>query len=46
MAVPKKRVSKSKKNLRKNTWKLKAERKANKVLSLAKSLLQKLSGSD
>ena len=40
MAVPKKRTSKSKKNARKANWKIKANRKAQKALSLAKSVLQ------
>ncbi len=39
MAVPKKRKSKSKKNMRKTTWKQKASYQAQKALSLAKSIL-------
>ena len=40
MAVPKKRTSKSKKNSRKATWKKKADKAAQKSLSLAKSVLK------
>nr|YP_010537209.1 ribosomal protein L32 [Hemiaulus sinensis]UYC30996.1 ribosomal protein L32 [Hemiaulus sinensis] len=40
MAVPKKRTSKSKKNSRKANWKKKADKAAQKSLSLAKSVLQ------
>ena len=40
MAVPKKRTSKSKKNARKANWKRKANKAAQKSLSLAKSVLQ------
>ena len=40
MAVPKKRTSKSKKNARKAKWKNKADKAAQKSLSLAKSVLQ------
>jgi large subunit ribosomal protein L32 len=40
MAVPKKRTSKSKKNSRKAVWKKKADRAAQKALSLAKSVLR------
>jgi len=40
MAVPKKRTSKSKKNTRKSVWKKKADKAAQKSLSLAKSVLQ------
>ena len=40
MAVPKKRTSKSKKNSRKAIWKKKADKTAQKALSLAKSVLQ------
>nr|YP_009497549.1 ribosomal protein L32 [Biddulphia tridens]AWT40262.1 ribosomal protein L32 [Biddulphia tridens] len=40
MAVPKKRTSKSKKNARKANWKKKADKEAQKSLSLAKSVLQ------
>jgi len=36
MAVPKKRTSKSKKNLRKNTWKKKVIKRAMRALVLAK----------
>lgn len=42
MAVPKKRTSKSKKNLRKTQWKLKASVEAQKALSKAKIVLTKL----
>nr|YP_001019169.1 ribosomal protein L32 [Chlorokybus atmophyticus]A2CI70.1 RecName: Full=Large ribosomal subunit protein bL32c; AltName: Full=50S ribosomal protein L32, chloroplastic [Chlorokybus atmophyticus]ABM87963.1 ribosomal protein L32 [Chlorokybus atmophyticus]WKT05687.1 ribosomal protein L32 [Chlorokybus atmophyticus] len=38
MAVPKKRVSKSKRDMRKTTWKNKASKEAKKALSLAKSV--------
>lgn len=40
MAVPKKRTSKSKKNSRKSIWKKKADKEAQKALSLAKSVLR------
>ena len=40
MAVPKKRTSKSKKNTRKAIWKKKADKTAQKALSLAKSVLR------
>ena len=40
MAVPKKRTSKSKKNSRKANWKKKADKAAQKSLSLAKSVLR------
>ena len=40
MAVPKKRTSKAKKNARKSVWKKKADKAAQKSLSLAKSVLQ------
>ena len=40
MAVPKKRTSKSKKNARKANWKKKADKQAQKALSLAKSVLR------
>ncbi len=43
MAVPKKRTSKSKKNLRKINWKRKALTKATEALSKAKSILKLLS---
>jgi ribosomal protein L32 len=36
MAVPKKRTSKSKKNLRKNTWKKKVLKRAMRALFIAK----------
>jgi large subunit ribosomal protein L32 len=39
MAVPKKKTSKSKKNMRKATWKRKAAVAAQKALSLGKSVL-------
>ena len=39
MAVPKKRLSKSKTNSRKSKWKHKAVIESNKALSLAKSIL-------
>ena len=41
MAVPKKRTSKSKKNIRKAIWKKKASLKAQQALSLAKSIIKK-----
>lgn len=40
MAVPKKRISKSKKNKRKANWKRKGSQAAERSLSLAKSMLQ------
>ena len=40
MAVPKNRTSKSKKRTRKSNWKLKANKEAQRSLSLAKSVLQ------
>ena len=40
MAVPKKRTSKAKRNTRKSNWKHKAEKAAQKSLSLAKSMLK------
>ena len=40
MAVPKNRTSKSKKRTRKANWKRKANKAAQKSLSLAKSVLQ------
>lgn len=43
MAVPKKRTSKSKKNIRKNNWKKKAFQKATQAFSQAKSVLKRLS---
>lgn len=39
MAVPKKRTSKSKRNMRKATWKRKARLQAERALSLGKSVL-------
>ncbi|MGB3404891.1 MAG: 50S ribosomal protein L32 [Microcoleaceae cyanobacterium] len=39
MAVPKKRTSKSKRNMRKATWKRKARTQAERALSLGKSVL-------
>nr|YP_009106648.1 ribosomal protein L32 [Dicloster acuatus]AIT95438.1 ribosomal protein L32 [Dicloster acuatus] len=42
MAVPKKRTSKSKKNLRKTQWKLKASVEAKKALGKAKLVLNNL----
>jgi large subunit ribosomal protein L32 len=39
MAVPKKKTSNSKRNMRKATWKHKAELAAQKALSLGKSVL-------
>nr|YP_009106327.1 ribosomal protein L32 [Interfilum terricola]AIT95121.1 ribosomal protein L32 [Interfilum terricola] len=42
MAVPKKRTSKSKKNLRKTIWKNKASIEAKKALSKAKSIFKNL----
>jgi hypothetical protein len=41
MAVPKKRTSKSKKNIRKNTWKKKVIKQALRALFLTKSLQKK-----
>lgn len=41
MAVPKKRTSKSKKNIRKANWKKKSALKALQALSLAKSIIKK-----
>ena len=41
MAVPKKRTSKMKKNIRKSVWKNKTNKQALKALSLGKSLLKK-----
>ena len=40
MAVPKKRTSKSKKKARKENWKRKSSKAAQKSLSLAKSILR------
>lgn len=42
MAVPKKRTSKSKKNLRKNTWKKKVLKRAMRALFIAKVDLNNL----
>ena len=42
MAVPKKRTSKSKKNLRKNTWKKKVLKRAMRALFIAKLDLNNL----
>ncbi len=42
MAVPKKRTSKSKKNLRKTEWKRKASFEAKKALGKAKMVLNSL----
>lgn len=42
MACPKKRTSKSKKNLRKTQWKLKASFEAKKALGKAKMVLNSL----
>jgi ribosomal protein L32 len=42
MAVPKKRTSKTKTKTRRTIWKKKAERQANKALSIAKSVLKNL----
>ena len=42
MACPKKRTSKSKKNLRKTQWKLKASFEAQKALGKAKMVLNSL----
>nr|YP_010231254.1 ribosomal protein L32 [Nephroselmis pyriformis]QSV37323.1 ribosomal protein L32 [Nephroselmis pyriformis] len=39
MAVPKKRTSKSKKNMRRSHWRRQANQQATKALSLAKSVL-------
>jgi len=41
MAVPKKRTSKTKKNIRKSIWKQKTYQNALKALSLAKSTFNK-----
>ena len=38
MAVPKKRTSKTKKNIRKNSWKRKILSKVNKAFTLAKMI--------
>nr|YP_010502688.1 ribosomal protein L32 [Eutreptiella eupharyngea]YP_010502756.1 ribosomal protein L32 [Eutreptiella eupharyngea]UXD06284.1 ribosomal protein L32 [Eutreptiella eupharyngea]UXD06352.1 ribosomal protein L32 [Eutreptiella eupharyngea] len=39
MAVPKKKMSKSRKNMRKSVWKQKASKQATLALSLAKAVL-------
>ena len=44
MAVPKKRTSKMKKNIRKSVWKNKTNQQALKALSLGKSVLKKTFG--
>ena len=41
MAVPKKRTSKTKKNIRKSVWKNQINQQALKALSIGKSLLKK-----
>lgn len=41
MAVPKKRTSKAKKNIRKAAWKRKASQESKKALSLAFSTISK-----
>jgi large subunit ribosomal protein L32 len=46
MAVPKKRTSKMKKNLRKSVWKKKTNLSSLKALSLGKSLLTKTFSDD
>lgn len=43
MAAPKKRTSKTRKNLRKTQWKLKAAIEAKKALAIAKMVLNSLS---
>lgn len=45
MAVPKKKTSKSKRNQRRSHWRRKAEREAQKALSLGKSVLTQRSNS-
>lgn len=40
MAAPKKKTSKSKKNIRKSAWKRKVEKQATRSLFLAKYLIQ------
>ena len=42
MAAPKKRTSKTRKNLRKTQWKLKASAEAQKALATAKMVLKSL----
>ena len=46
MAVPKKRTSKMKKNLRKSVWRKKTHQQALKALSLGKSVLNKPASTD
>nr|Q9TJR5.1 RecName: Full=Large ribosomal subunit protein bL32c; AltName: Full=50S ribosomal protein L32, plastid [Prototheca wickerhamii]AHK09994.1 ribosomal protein L32 [Prototheca wickerhamii]CAB53106.1 50S ribosomal protein L32 [Prototheca wickerhamii] len=46
MAVPKKRTSKSKKNLRKSQWKAQAFVQAKKALAKAKTVLKLLLNKD
>ena len=41
MAVPKKKMSKSKRNSRKITWKLKVLKQVKRAISLGKSVLKK-----
>ena len=45
MAVPKKRTSKSRKNIRKTEWKLQARHEAQKALATAKRILKTVSQS-
>lgn len=45
MAVPKKKMSKSKRDSRKSTWKKKVEKNVLIAISLGKSLLDNKSGS-
>lgn len=45
MAVPKKKTSKSKRNHRRTHWRRKAEKEAQKALSLGKSVLTQRSNS-
>nr|AYQ94964.1 ribosomal protein L32 [Oedogonium angustistomum] len=40
MAVPKKRTSKTKKNIRKNVWKRKILNKVNKAFTISKMIYQ------
>nr|YP_009632294.1 ribosomal protein L32 [Parallela transversalis]AYQ22883.1 ribosomal protein L32 [Parallela transversalis] len=46
MAVPKKRMSKSKKNIRKTHWKEKISKQATRALFLAKFVLKQQENSD
>jgi ribosomal protein L32 len=46
MAVPKKRTSKSKKNLRKSVWKKKVEKKVQRALFIAQVELKNLPETD